>query len=94
MPLLTLSGCKEDGITDADGDGYSVDEDCDDNDATSQTVFTDPECDGFYLAENQITVRCPGAAIDASGEINGVVYHRRERDYLLSLSTAVLSDSR
>ena len=41
---------------DLDGDGVSAEEDCDDNDPTSLSIHGDPECDGFYLHSNWVTV--------------------------------------
>ena len=75
------------GPVDRDKDGVLEDDDCDDYDPTSLTVFTDPECDDFYLADNGVTVVCPDAAVGASGLVGGVTYTKRDRT-LLSKATA------
>ena len=46
---------------------------------------SDPEDDGFYLAENGVTVLCPDAAVDATGEVGGVTYTKVDRAGLHSL---------
>jgi hypothetical protein len=65
---------------DCDGDGVTVaDGDCDDSDATSLTVAEDPECDGFYLDLNGVTVLCPGVEVDDAGLV-GTKTHTRVDD--------------
>ncbi|MGC6516003.1 MAG: BspA family leucine-rich repeat surface protein, partial [Myxococcota bacterium] len=48
----------------------------------------DPEGDGFYLADNGITVVCPNAAVGESGVVDGVTYTKRDRDYLMNSAVA------
>ena len=59
---------------DLDGDGYPLAEDCDDNDESLIGVTEDPECDGFYLHTNGITVLCPGAAVEDAGVVGKAAY--------------------
>lgn len=42
----------------------------------------DPECDGFYLSSNGVTVLCPNPAVNDAGYVDGVLYTKRDRDYL------------
>ncbi len=39
----------------------------------------------FYLADNGVTVLCPEAEVGDTGEVNGVLYTKRDRDGLLAL---------
>lgn len=75
---------------DGDQDGLADDEDCDDANPSAPSVAQDPECDGFYLAENGVTVRCPDVAPGATGLVDEVMYTRRDRAALLTLSLASL----
>ena len=78
---LVLTAC------DRDGDGYSpADGDCDDSDATAWAALDeDPECDGFYLHTDGVTVRCPGVAVGDTGVVGSVTYTRADEDHLRSL---------
>lgn len=40
----------------------------------------------FYLAANGVTVHCPGAAVGDSGEVNGFMYTKRNRDQLTEVN--------
>ena len=55
---------------DLDGDGVSAEEDFDDKDPTSLSIHEDPECDGFYLHSNGVTVRCPDVAVYDTGLVD------------------------
>ncbi|MGC6514499.1 MAG: BspA family leucine-rich repeat surface protein, partial [Myxococcota bacterium] len=70
------------GASDVVGD--YVDSDCDGADASA----ADPEGDGFYLADNGITVVCPDAAVGDTGVVNGVTYTKRDRDFLKNNAAA------
>ena len=39
----------------------------------------------FYLADNGVTVLCPEAEVGDTGEVNGVLYTKRDRDGLFAL---------
>ena len=54
----------------------------------------DPEGDGFYLHPNGVTVLCPGAAVGASGEVDGVMYTKQDRSGrdVLGLDHLLFSD--
>ena len=66
------------GAPDVSGD--YVDSDCDgSDDAAACDTAIDAECDGFYLADNGITVVCPNAAVGDTGVVDGVTYTKRDR---------------
>ena len=53
----------------------------------------DPEEDGFYFAENGVTVTCPDAAVGDTGVVDGVTYTKVDRadlDDLLDTDVAAL----
>ncbi|MGC6492195.1 MAG: BspA family leucine-rich repeat surface protein [Myxococcota bacterium] len=50
------------------------------------TCPNDPECDGFYLHDNGVTVLCPDVAVGDSGDVDGVTYTKRDRDFLLNIA--------
>ena len=84
-------------MTDADGDGlgdfdaappYDAGSDCDDSDAASFTIDDDPECDGFYLHSNGITVLCPDVAVGDSGVVDSTSYTKVDESDLRSLSVS------
>ena len=50
------------------------------------TCPNDPECDGFYLHDNGVTVLCPDVAVGDSGDVDGVTYTKRDRTALMSLA--------
>ena len=58
-----------------------ADGDCDDSDATSLTVAEDPECDGFYLDSNGVTVLCPDVEVDDAGLVGTKTYTRVDESY-------------
>lgn len=95
---LTTDDCDDtdstlgDVSSDADCDGILTVDDCDDGDASSLTVFIDPECDGFYLASNGVTVRCPAMEIGATGEVDGTTYTKGDRDTVSALLSTSPSD--
>ncbi len=43
----------------------------------------------FYLADNGVTVLCPQAEVGDTGEVNGVLYTKRDRQGLYALRDAV-----
>ncbi len=43
----------------------------------------------FYLADNGVTVLCPEAGVGDTGEVNGVLYTKRDRDGLIALRGTV-----
>ena len=72
---------------DSDCDGIPTMEDCNDFDPNvTVSRARDPECDGFYLASNNVTVMCPEAALDTSGFVDGVAFSKRDHTYLFNLS--------
>ncbi len=77
---------------DADGDGLLCMDDCDDSDSSiTLTRQSDPECDFFYLAANDITVLCPQVSAGERGYVNGVEYTKRDRAGLQSASDSELA---
>ena len=73
------------GCEDIDGDGVPHRIDCDDHDPDAPSRYDDPECDGFYLAQNGVTVVCPNAPIDGSGVVGRRHYHRRDEAFVREL---------
>ena len=82
----TDTDAPDTGPVDADGDGYSSDEDCDDSDPDLIAVADDPECDGFYRHENGVTVLCPAPAAGDRGVVGAETYTKADEATLRSLS--------
>ena len=65
-------------MSDLDADNVSTCEgDCDDQDPLYSNLM-DPECDGFYLLSNNITIVCPNALVGNTGIVNGIEYTKKE----------------
>ena len=71
---------------DGDCDGVLTIDDCDDSDSNMVSMIVDLECDGFYLADNDITILCSTPLVNTSGYVDGVLYTKRDRNYLNNLS--------
>ena len=91
--VLSVDDCDDEDVgfgsqsEDLDCDGVLSVDDCDDNDPLvlwGQT--TDLECDNFYLSSNGVTVLCSDVGVNDSGYVDGVLYTKRDRSYLDSLS--------
>ena len=71
--VLTIDDCDDDDpntINDMDCDGVLTIDDCDDTNPISLIIDVDPECDGFYIDLNGVTVFCPQVATHSSGISN------------------------
>ena len=70
-------------VGDCDQDGIETEVDCNDNDAQMiVTRTTDPECDGFYLATNGVTIICPNLPTESMGFVHDVAYTKANRALL------------
>ena len=73
---------------DVDCDGVQSADDCDDSDSTViLTVNDDPECDGFYLHANGVTVVCPDMAVNDTGVVDSRTYTKVDENYLNDISS-------
>ena len=76
---LLLPGCpivSEDDLTlrkDADGDGFGLEDDCDDNDpdvGEAETWYLDADGDGWTTHDTHVACEDPGGLIDASDQVD------------------------
>jgi surface protein len=80
-------GSDDTDIIDEDGDGVPAEDDCDDSDDTAVSRSADPECDGFYLHDNGVTVLCPAMYVGDTGQVGGTTFYKADLNYLSLLPT-------
>jgi hypothetical protein len=82
---VTAEGVTVSGDEQAPGGRRRLMETEDDSVSATGSVSSALTTQDFYLADNGVTVKCPGVAVGASFDLNGVIYTKRGLEGLKGL---------